>query len=118
MAKKKVIRKKIITIKTKLDLSGKDKQSEADIIASLQSLLADNGWEVLVNIFKANIEILEDNILDRRALTEIECDRLRFKREYLLELINKPKEIIEKLQSQPPDAPSYDPYEEVGDKKN
>lgn len=117
MAKKKVIKKKIITIKTKVDLSGKDKQSEADIIASLQSLLADNGWEVLVNIFKANIEILEENILDRGELSELECDKLRFKRGYLLELINKPKEIIEKLQSKPPDSPSYDPYEDVGDEE-
>jgi hypothetical protein len=110
--------KKTLIIKAKkIDLSGSDKKSDLEIIASLEALILDNGWDVLVEIFKANISILEQKILEKGSLSEEDCDRLRYKREYLIELINKPQEIIDKLKATKDEIPNYDPYSDVGDKE-
>lgn len=110
--------KKTLIIKAKkIDLSGSNKKSDLEIISSLEALLVDAGWEVLTEIFKANISLIEQKILEKGELTEDECDKLRYKRGYLNELINKPQEIIDKLKTGEDKVPNYDPYEDVGDKE-
>ena len=116
---KKTATKKVVKHK-KFDLSVNTKDQASDIINSLKSLQADRGWIFLKQIFEGNIAVLEQAIMlkvdpddGKTVLTEDQCDRLRDKRSYLVELLNKPNSIIEGFKiSQTPET-NYDPYDSV-----
>lgn len=122
MATKTPKTKKIANVKKhkNFDLSFDRKEQKYEVVDALQSLQADRGWQLLKQIFEGNIAVLEAAILrkispddGKTALSEEDCDKLRFKLSYLEELLNKPQEIIGELTRGQPEMPEYDPYHKV-----
>lgn len=102
------------------DLTITRPEQSAEVVDALQALQSDRGWQLLKQIFEGNIAVLEAAILrklspddGKTALSEEDCDKLRFKLSYLEELLNKPQEIIESLTQGAPETPDYDPYHKV-----
>lgn len=74
-----------------------------DEVLALQSLEASMGWAVMVRILKENITYLEQLILNKVdpltniILSEIDVDKLRYKREISKEFLDTPKNYIKML---------------------
>ena len=104
----------------KFDLSVDRAEQATDIINALKSLQSDRGWLLLKQIFEGNIAVLEQAIMlkidpndGKTPLNEADCDRLRDRRSYLVELLEKPQTIIESFKKPQTETPEYDPYDKV-----
>lgn len=109
MAKKKV------TTKKKVANTAPVSEQQA-MIAALRDLQESEGWQIVVNNFKANIAYLESIILDKvdatgEAIEEMEVDRSRDKREFMKDLMNTPATFITQLEQSPENTvEDLDPY--------
>lgn len=103
----------------KFDLSIDRPEQAAEIIDALTALQQDKGWHLLKQIFEGNIAVLEGSILKKvdpdsgAPLSEEECDRLRDRLSYLVELLEKPQAIIRQFSQTSPQEPDYDPYHKI-----
>lgn len=117
MAKKKI--KKVIIVKRpkapKFDLSFKKTEENTKIIVAIESLKANTGWQFLVQVFNENMKVLADNIISKKEegkdLTNEEVDILRFKYEYLNEIMNKPDKFLKQLTRTDEREEDLDPYQ-------
>ena len=87
-------------------------------VANFKSLLTHPGWIMVKDIVEANIEVLENQILNGVGEETIEeIRRLRDKLAIHKEIINTPESMIEKLTPvDSMDIPNDDPYPEIEDK--
>jgi hypothetical protein len=108
------------------DVNSDLKENETKRLA-LQGLLNHPGWSVLEEAFSQNIDYLSEQILEKidaetgNPLSEIQADELRFKRQYLKELLGKPSEMIEvlteRVQGNRDMEDPLDPYQQYMPKK-
>jgi hypothetical protein len=108
MAKKKATKKKVAN-------TAPVSEQQAMIVA-LQDLQQHEGWNIVVNNFKANIAFIAECILDKvdrdgNEIDEIVVDQLRDKREFMKDLIKTPETFITQLQQSPENTvEDLDPY--------
>lgn len=95
----------------------KKKQPEELTILTLQAGIASEFWGIIMQIAQANIVLLEKQIISKideetkKSLSDLEIDRLRDKRGYLIELTKTPENYIELLRKKGNVAPTnFDPY--------
>lgn len=124
MIKKKQKKVTIMQVKRKIKpfdlLSSKDSSRIMNAYIGLQST---EGWALFVQTIQANIEVLNEQILSKRAindiktpiLTEVEVDKLRDKREIYLEIINMPNETVQRKMKMDDTEENDDPYYNLGD---
>ena len=117
MAKKKL---KTIIVKRpkapKFDLSFRKTEENTKIIVAIESLKANAGWQFLVQVFNENLKFLADRIISKisetgKELTNEEVDIMRFKYEYLNEIMNKPDKFIKELTRTDQIDEDLDPYQ-------
>lgn len=91
---------------------------EKDQVDVLDNLRNSQGWKIIVKIMKDNARDLEEKIVNKvdgeRVLNNDDVDQLRYKRGYLLDLINTPDRLIDKINNsdvETNDYNHYDPYE-------
>lgn len=82
---------------------------------AFQALIASPGWSFLVEIIEGNLDVLEQQILDKadrdgNPLDEVATDRLRDKRGYLIELRGIPSKFIKAARVEPVEPREFDPY--------
>lgn len=83
-------------------------------IAAFRQLKKTEGWRLLLQVANANIEALEEQILDRpEELAEKEIDRRRDKRLAYKEVIEIPDHLINLLEKPNTLSPDTDPYHTV-----
>lgn len=118
MVKKKI--KKVIIVKRpkapKFDLSFKKTEENTKIIVAIESLKANAGWQFLVQIFNENLKFIANRIISKvsetgKELTNEEVDILRFKYEYLNEIMNKPDKFLKELRRTDETEEDLDPYQ-------
>lgn len=121
-SKKPTAKKKVQKVEKHkpFDLSVDRPEQAQEIINALKSLQADRGWLLLKQMFEGNIAVLEQAIMlkvspddGKTPLSEADCDRLRDRRSYLVELLDKPNTIIQGFRQPEPESPEYDPYHKV-----
>ncbi|MFH1559019.1 MAG: hypothetical protein ABIC19_00660 [Patescibacteria group bacterium] len=94
----------------------KETVSPEDQIVYLEDLQSSHGWQIITRICEGNIEYLDKMIIKKKdsetgeELTDKEVDRLRDKRGYLVELMETPKNFIEKLTQSNIPPEEFDPY--------
>lgn len=111
--------KKKITIKKSPARVKKPKETTEEkamrMAQDLASLVYHPGWAVLKEINENNIDFLDQQIIKKmdqngKPLTEMQCDELRVKRDYLEELLETPLNFINKLKKDGQIADDFDPY--------
>lgn len=85
------------------------------IIAALEVMQSSTGWAILTRNIKANIAVLENQIIDKKnedgaELSDADIDRLRDRRNYLVDLGYTPFTIINGLKEGTIEVPQDDPY--------
>lgn len=119
--KKKVTKpKKAKKEETKLhvpfDLNVDTPEKRDNLIAHLVALQGTAGWMIVTRILEGNIaeaerQIIAKESLDGKPLTDSQVDDLRKVRNVMAELINKPKELIDRFsREEGVKIPKYDPY--------
>ena len=116
-AKKTVKKTRVYKKHKEFDLSVKTEAQALELITHLEMLKVSAGWQILKQVIDGNIAVLERAILLKQdtetavAITEQQADELRFKRNYLEELSEKPQKLIEQFKKQTTNSvPTYDPY--------
>lgn len=101
----------------RFDLNIRDKKQADELVEHMSNLICSQGWILLKQIIEGNVAVLEEAILDRKdpltgeKMTEEELDDARRHRAIMIELVNKPDQLIEKFKEQGiQPLPSYDPY--------
>lgn len=116
MAKKKL---KTVIVKRpkapKFDLSFRKTEENTKIIVAIESLKANAGWQFLVQVFNENLKFIADRIITKTSengteLTNEQVDILRFKYEYLNEIMNKPDKFLKELTRTDQPEEDNDPY--------
>jgi hypothetical protein len=89
-------------------------EKKAIAIAAFGGLLEHPGWKLFVQVLEENIKLIREQ-LERgvEGETKEDIDRLRDKLAIFKESINKPVELIEKMQSNEPTIPDEDPFPTV-----
>lgn len=88
-------------------------------VARFRNLLGNDGWTLMVQILNANIEVVQEQIVDRQPeQTEADMDRLRDKLRLMKEMRDMPQKMITSLTSDETvdpdtDADPYDIPEEI-----
>jgi hypothetical protein len=120
MAKKKTQKLKTIIVKRekppKFSLDFKDTTNNTKILVALEQLKSTAGWVFLTQVFQANLDELSRQIISKRGpnkevLKDSEVDELRFKYEYLTELLEKPDYFIKQLTREEMTEVDNDPYQ-------
>lgn len=95
---------------------------EADIL-HFQGLMQHPGWVRLATIIDRNIDLLREQIVEKRAndgspLTNEQVDRLRDRLTDIREIRNAPETYVRMLTEKGLEAKidEYDPYEKAGDR--
>jgi len=86
--------------------------TQQQVADALMALQVSPGWKIIAENIKANIAVLDQQILDKRTvdgepLDDLECDRLRDKRGYLKEIGDTPQSILDRIRqdnNEPGDA--------------
>lgn len=97
------------------------KSSLAEQISALTSLQASVGWAMIVQVLQTNKAYLERMILDRidpeseEELSESEVDKVRYKRELTIDLLETPMNLIRYIEemSEGDQLVDYDPYQKA-----
>ena len=102
------------------DLIIKSEEQANSLIEHLDNLQKSHGWMLLRQVLHENIALMERAIITKRwdvtdseyrVLEESELDEMRFKRNYLEELIDKPQKLISQYKTHMGiEIPTYDPY--------
>lgn len=103
-----------------------NKQDPADIVAvdihNFQALLQHPGWMRLALIMDRNMDLMRDQIVDKRALdgtplSNEEVDRLRDRLDNLKEIRTAPERYVRMLTEKGEEAviDEYDPYAKAGE---
>jgi hypothetical protein len=100
----------------KFDLNFGSKINNVKILEALEQLKVNAGWVFLSQVFQANLSELSRQIISKRGpnreiLKDPEVDELRFKYEYLTELLEKPDYFIKQLSKQDTPEIDNDPYD-------
>ena len=87
------------------------------MILTLQAGMASELWGIIMQIAQANVSTLEAQIISKvvneqskTEFSDLEIDRLRDKRGYLIELMKTPEKLIGKLQHSEITIEEFDPY--------
>lgn len=113
MAKKKItIQPKVKKVKAP---SVSQEAKMVQMAKDLTGLVYHPGWMVLKEINENNIEFLDEQIIRKtdpegKPINEVDCDRLRDKRNYLEELMETPMKFIAKMKQDGQIPESFDPY--------
>lgn len=109
--------KKQVTMHKVFDLDVRTQAQANELIAHLEVMRATAGWLILKQIIESNMAVLERAILlkvdpvENKPITEVQADELRYKRNYLEELAEKPERLIAQFKKQTGiEVPTYDPY--------
>lgn len=123
MKKKKIIKTIIAKVPKapKFDLSFTKPVENTKILVALESLKTNTGWQFLTQVINANKDFLSKQIITKLSdtgspLKEEEVDQLRFKYNYLTELLDKPDAFIKTLQRTETQEENLDPYASREDK--
>lgn len=99
------------------NLQIKTEEQARELMANMAGLKMNTGWLILQEIMRGNIAVMEAEILTKRnaedgsAISNEQCDELRYKRSYMEELIRKPDDLMKQFQKEARiDMPIYDPY--------
>ena len=87
----------------------------------LEQMLVSPGWKLMEHVLEGNMALLERQIVTKREaltariLSDAEVDKLRDQHQIVEELLQKPKQLIEKYGEKKAGipAPEYDPYQSV-----
>lgn len=88
----------------------------SEIIAALDTLVVSEGWRIILRVLKGNVAYLEEAIITKREpgatedLTDEEVDRLRYKRELNLDVMNTPESYRAELERKNAPVENFDPY--------
>lgn len=92
-------------------------------IHNFQELLQHPGWIRLTLIMDKNMDLMRDQIVEKRSLegvplTEADVDRLRDRLENLKEIRNSPERYVHELTEKGEEAQidEYDPYAKAGER--
>lgn len=96
-----------------------DTQSKKDeAINNFKSLLDHPGWQLIIKIIEANIEVVRNQIINGADNETVETiNRLRDKLKTHEEVKNMPQKLIKGLTDTTPEEIKFDPYPRVGDKE-
>lgn len=99
----------------KFKLTGEDIEENNRILMALESLKQNIGWMFLTQVLEENIRVMEENILNKydengAIISEDELDKLRNKRSFYKELLEKPDFYMKKLKTPNVVENSLDPY--------
>jgi hypothetical protein len=103
-------------VKPKVDPAFSDPAQNVRIVSSMRQLLAGDGWAILSDLLRGNIDLMHRQIVEKRGLdgatlTEAACDTLRLQASFAETMLAKPSELVEKLgTTDRPEAESDDPY--------
>lgn len=98
------------------DLNIDTKEKAIELVGHMTNLKLNAGWQVMCQIFKGNISVMEDMIIAKEdseghPLTEEQVDKLRERRNIMKEMIDKPQWLIDQFNMQQGlNVPTYDPY--------
>lgn len=89
--------------------------SETAVIHALEALQASVGWAVIVKNLKGNIDALAGMIIAKKdqngdPISDEECDKLRYRREFLIDFGETPATIVNGLKEGNIEIPKDDPY--------
>lgn len=103
------------------NLTLEDKNENARIVLSLESLRQNAGWLFLTQVFEENKKVLAQMIIEKtdidgKPITEAQADEARYKHAYLKELMEKPDFYLKKLKPHADPIDENDPYDQGKDK--
>lgn len=89
-----------------------------EIIADLQILISTAGWQIIREVMQGNVATLNEMILNKTIdgkpesteISDQDVDQLRYKRGFMIDLMNTPENYIEKLQDKGIEPEEFDPY--------
>lgn len=121
MSKKPVTKKetvKKLDLSKAFDLTDVSEATLESYTFYLKELVNSAGWKLMAQVMEGNLHLLEKQIVSKKEvltgklLTDEEVDSLRDQHEIMLELINKPKELIARYSKseEPEPVVDYDPY--------
>jgi len=120
-AKKKVKKVKEIKVMTVEVEKSQVSDDTTERVSALNSLVASRGWTIIVEVLKTNIAYLEMAILEKKdpvskiELSDEEVEKLRYKRNLNIELMNTPQNYSKVLVEIEKTPENFDPYWNMDD---